>query len=235
MKILAIVPARAGSKRLPGKNTKLLNGKPLINWTLEAALSVKALTRVMVSTDSDTIAAIAKNAGVEVPFLRPPELATDTSSSADVIYHALEYYREKGDEFDFVLLLQPTSPLRRADDIRHAIEVLNKNSADAVVSVSPCDHSPLWANTLPIDHSMENFIRTEVSNMRSQDLPRYFTINGAIYLSSVRRFYEEKSLFLSSNMFAHIMDAENAVDIDHELDFVVAEAILKYRMGKKKL
>ncbi|PAR30515.1 acylneuraminate cytidylyltransferase family protein [Vibrio metoecus] len=229
MKILAITPARGGSKRLPSKNIKHLNGKPLIQWTIDAALSVREITRVMVTTDCEVIAEIAKQAGAEVPFLRPPELATDTSSSTDVIRHALDFYRAQDEEFDFVLLLQPTSPIRSADDIRFAIEQLKANAADAVVSVCPCDHSPLWANTLPDDRSMADFIRHEVSQLRSQDLPDYYRINGAIYLTRVDRFYQENSLFLSSNIFAYVMDNESSVDIDHELDFLIAETVLKYR------
>ncbi|EGR0057829.1 acylneuraminate cytidylyltransferase family protein [Vibrio vulnificus] len=229
MKILAITPARGGSKRLPGKNIKNLNGKPLIQWTIDAALAVQEIARVMVTTDCDEIAEIAKKAGAEVPFIRPPELATDTSSSSDVIRHALDFYRAQGEEFDFVLLLQPTSPIRSADDIRHAIEQLKAHTADAVVSVCPCDHSPLWANTLPDDRSMADFIRHEVSQLRSQDLPDYYRINGAIYLTKVSRFYQENSLFLSSNIFAYVMDNESSVDIDHELDFLIAETVLKYR------
>ncbi|MGL0935018.1 acylneuraminate cytidylyltransferase family protein [Vibrio vulnificus] len=229
MKILAITPARGGSKRLPGKNIKNLNGKPLIQWTIDAALAVQEIARVMVTTDCEAIAEIAKQAGAEVPFIRPPELATDTSSSTDVIRHALDFYRAQGEEFDFVLLLQPTSPIRSADDIRHAIEQLKAHTADAVVSVCPCDHSPLWANTLPDDRSMADFIRHEVSQLRSQDLPDYYRINGAIYLTRVSRFYQENSLFLSSNIFAYVMDNESSVDIDHELDFLIAETVLKYR------
>lgn len=229
MKILAITPARGGSKRLPGKNIKNLNGKPLIQWTIDAALAVQEIARVMVTTDCEAIAEIAKQAGAEVPFIRPPELATDTSSSTDVIRHALDFYRAQDEEFDFVLLLQPTSPIRSSDDIRCAIAQLKAHTADAVVSVCPCDHSPLWANTLPDDRSMADFIRHEVSQLRSQDLPDYYRINGAIYLTRVSRFYQENSLFLSSNIFAYVMDNESSVDIDHELDFLIAETVLKYR------
>ncbi|MDF2183722.1 acylneuraminate cytidylyltransferase family protein [Grimontia hollisae] len=229
MRILAITPARGGSKRLPGKNIKNLNGKPLIQWTIDAALAVEEITYVMVTTDCKTIAEIAKQSGADVPFIRPPELATDTSSSTDVIRHVLDFYKMQGEDFDFVLVLQPTSPVRNADDIRRAIALLKINEADAVVSVCPCEHSPLWANTLPENCSMEDFIRHEVSQLRSQDLPNYYRINGAIYLTRVSRFYQENSLFLSSNIFAYVMDNERSIDIDHELDFLIAETVLKYR------
>ncbi|MGR5287481.1 cytidylyltransferase domain-containing protein [Vibrio maritimus] len=229
MKILAIIPARGGSKRLPGKNIKRLHGKPLIQWSIDSAQGVKDIARVIVSTDCPEIANIAVKSGSEVPFMRPEELSTDTSSSTDVIKHALEFYRSQGEHFDYVMLLQPTSPIRNTNHIQGAIELLKDKQADAVVSVCECDHSPLWSNTLPSDLSMESFIRPELKNTRSQDLPDYFRLNGAIYLTKVSRFFEENSLFLPSNIYAYVMNGESSVDIDHELDFLLAETILKYK------
>jgi len=229
IRILAIVPARSGSKRLPGKNIKVLNGKPLIQWSIESALGIDVVSRVMVSTDCQYIADIALQSGAEVPFLRPKELSTDTSTSAAVIKHALDYYKDQGEMFDYVLLLQPTSPLRNKKHNEQAIALLRAKEADAIVSVCECDHPPSWSNTLPESMSMEYFIRDEIKNSRSQDLAQSYRLNGAIYLSKVRRFYEEGSLFLSSNIYAHIMDNESSVDIDHKLDFLLAEAILQYK------
>lgn len=229
MKILAIIPARGGSKRLPGKNIKVLNGKPLVQWTIESAIGVDEVKRVVVSTDSQEIADISMKAGAEVPFLRPGELATDTSSTSDVIKHTLDFYKNIGEEYDFILLLQPTSPLRNVLHNKQAIELLKSKRADAVVSLCECEHSPLWANTLADDLSMNNFIRDELKATRSQDLPKYYRLNGAIYLSRVTRFYQEKSLFLSSNIYGYKMNNESSVDIDHELDFLLAETIFKYR------
>lgn len=229
MRILAIVPARGGSKRLPGKNIKVLNGKPLIQWSIESALGLDDICKVMVSTDSQEIADIALKSGAEVPFLRPDNLAADTSSSSDVIRHALDYYKAQGEVFDFVLLLQPTSPIRNAKHNAQAIALLRAKQADAVVSVCECEHSPLWTNTLPDDSSMELFIKDEIKNTRSQDLPSFYRLNGAIYLTKVSRFYEENTLFLSSNIYAYKMDSESSVDIDHALDFLLAETVLKYK------
>lgn len=231
MKILAIVPARGGSKRLPGKNIKILNGKPLIQWAIESALGVDDISRVMVSTDSQQIANVALESGAEVPFLRPDNLATDTSSSSVVIKHALDYYKDQGECFDFVLLLQPTSPIRNKKHIEQAIALLRSKNADAVVSVCECEHSPLWTNTLPENLSMDKFIKDEIKHTRSQDLPLSYRLNGAIYLSKVSRFYEENTLFLSSNIYAYVMDSESSVDIDHELDFLLAETILNYKVN----
>ena len=227
MKILAIVPARMGSKRLPGKNIKVLSGKPLIQWSIESALEIDEISHVMVSTDCPYIADIALRSGAEVPFLRPKELATDSSSSFAVIKHALDYYKGQGEVFDYILLLQPTSPLRNKKHNEQAIALLRVKGADAVVSVCKCEHSPLWSNTLPEDMSMEYFIRDTVKDSRSQELPQSYRLNGAIYLSKVSRFYEEGTLFLSSNIYAYLMDNKSSVDIDHELDFLFAEMILK--------
>ncbi|KOO06683.1 cytidylyltransferase domain-containing protein [Vibrio hepatarius] len=229
MKILAIVPARGGSKRLPGKNIRSLHGKPLIQRAIESASGVKDISRLIVSTDCLEIADIAAKYGAEVPFIRPKELASDTSSSVDVIKHALQFYEARGECFDYVLVLQPTSPIRNAKHTQKAIELLNDKQADAIVSVCECDHSPLWSNTLPDDMSMDSFIRPELKNVRSQDLPTYFRLNGAIYITKVSRFFEENALLLSSNLYAYVMDGESSVDIDHELDFLLAETILKYK------
>ncbi|USD32712.1 MULTISPECIES: acylneuraminate cytidylyltransferase family protein [Vibrio] len=229
MKILAIVPARGGSKRLPGKNIKCLHGKPLIQWAIESASDIEEISRVIVSTDSPEIAKIASQSGGEVPFMRPKELASDTSSSTDVVKHALKFYERQGEYFDYVLLLQPTSPIRNAEHVTEAIKLLQLKEADAVVSVCKSEHSPLWTNTLPDDLSMDQFITDDIKNTRSQDLPSFYRLNGAIYLSNVKRFYEESTMLLSSNIYAYKMDNECSVDIDHELDFLVAEAILKYK------
>ena len=131
--------------------------------------------------------------------------------------------------FDYILLLQPTSPIRNKKHNEQAIALLRANGADAVVSVCKCEHSPLWTNILPEDMSMDCFIRDTIKNSRSQDLPQSYRINGAIYLSKVSRFYEEGTLFLSSNIYAYLMDDKSSVDIDHELDFMVAEMILKLK------
>jgi CMP-N-acetylneuraminic acid synthetase len=227
MKILAIVPARSGSKRLPGKNTKVLNGKPLIQWTIESALGIDEISRVIVSTDCQYIANIAMQSGAEVPFLRPKELSTDTSSSSAVIKHALDYYKDQGEIFDYVLLLQPTSPIRNKKNNEQAIALLRTKKADAIISVCKCEHPPLWSDILPESMSMERFISDKMKDSHSQNLPQSYRLNGAIYLSKVSRFYKEGTLFLSSNTYAYIMDNESSVDIDHNLDFLFAEVVLR--------
>lgn len=220
---LAIIPARGGSKRLPRKNLLDLAGKPLIGWSIAAARECQYIDEVMVTTDDAEISNVARLYGANVPFVRPAELATDTSSSFDAIKHAIEHYRTQLDKrFEFIVLLQPTSPLRSSDEITAAIELLEKKKADAIVSVCEVDHSPLWMNKLPADLSMDNFIHDEVKNIRSQDLPTYYRLNGAIYICSTERLLAEKTFFLSSGIYAHLMSREASVDIDDAVDFNLA-------------
>ncbi|MDP2143568.1 MAG: acylneuraminate cytidylyltransferase family protein [Gallionella sp.] len=224
---LAIIPARGGSKRLPRKNVLDLGGKPLIAWSIEAACDCPYLDEVMVTTDDAEIANVARLHGANVPFLRPEALASDTAASFDAIKHAIDFYQhEMGREFDFVVLLQPTSPLRGARDISAAIELLEQKNADAIISVCEVDHSPLWMNTLPDDLSMDKFIRDEVKNVRSQDLPKNYRLNGAIYICRTSRLLAEESFFISGNIFAYIMNRNESVDIDDISDFRLAQSLL---------
>lgn len=209
---------------MPGKNILPLSGKPLINWTIEAALSSSYITTTVVTSDSDEILQIAQNAGAKV-IKRPGELARDTSTSFDAIKHAIE----KCPPHEFVVLLQPTSPLRTAQHIDEAIELLEEKQADAVISVTKMEHSPLWANTLPDDNSMEGFLREDVINLRSQDLPDFYRLNGAIYICRTKKLLEVSSFFLKDNVFAYVMDNKSSVDIDVGLDFKWAEFLMDDR------
>ena len=220
---LAIVPARGGSKRLPGKNLADLGGKPLIAWSIEAALKSRYVTKIVVSTDDATIAHTAEQWGAEVPFLRPAELSAGTT---EVLRHTLGFYEKRGEIFDFLILLQPTSPLRTAEHIDEAIIELMQKKAAAVISVCEMEHSPLWSNTLPEDLSLEHFIKEELKRVRSQDLPTYYRINGAIYICRTDEFLEQNTLFLNEKIYAYIMPKEASVDIDERLDLIVANAIL---------
>lgn len=227
LKILALIPARGGSKRLPGKNIKDLCGRPLIAWTIEAALNSKYLSKVVVSTDCDDIARISKEYGTKVPFIRPEEISSDVATTQDVVLHCLDFFKLKDEVFTHVILLQPTSPLRRSEDIDGSIELLLKKAAKAIYSVCEAEHSPLWSNTLPKDKSFDNFLRPEVNGKRSQDLPKYYRLNGSIYLVEVAELQKTNSLHSISPSYAYVMDRKSSVDIDEELDFVIAESILK--------
>ncbi|HIF9339302.1 TPA: cytidylyltransferase domain-containing protein [Photobacterium damselae] len=225
MNILAIIPARAGSKRLPNKNILDLGGKPLIQWTIEAAIECSQIETVMVSTDSKKIADISKKLGADVPYLRSSELSSDIASSTDVVIDVIEYYKSVGKHFDAIMLLQPTSPLRSANDIRNAIVLYYERKTNAVVSVTECDHSPLWCNTLSDDLCMDDFISDEIKELRSQDLPTYYRLNGAIYLVNTNVFYKYKS-FMPSFTYSLIMDRESSVDIDNEQDLNYANFLI---------
>ena len=226
MKILAIIPARGGSVRLPGKNIRVLGDKPLIEWSIDVARKVSSINKIFVSTDCVDIADICRQAGLDVPVLRPKNLAGDKSSTIDAVKHAIEYLKERGEIYDFALILQPTSPLRGADHVRQAIDMVSSKHADAVISVCKCEHSPLWTNTLPDDFSMTNFLETKFKNVPSQELAIYYRLNGAIFLVNINRLYEEETFLLSRNSYAIEMDAMASIDIDHEIDFLLAETII---------
>ena len=216
---LAIIPARGGSKRLPRKNVLDLAGKPLITWTLEAARNSKYIDKIIVSSDDTEILQIADDLRLDT-VKRPEELASDSATTVSVIEHVLQQNLGK---FDFIVLLQPTSPLRNADHIDEAIELIAQKNADAIISVCETEHSPLWTNTLPEDGSMNFFLSGEVKNIRSQDLPQYFRLNGAIYIISVDVLNKSHTLLVDENSFAYKMTISDSVDVDTQLDFNIAE------------
>lgn len=226
--MLAVIPARGGSKGVPHKNIRDLAGKPLIAYTIEAALESNIFERVIVSTDSKEIAEISKNYGAEVPFIRPDDISGDLISSDDVILHALDYFKRNGEEFDYVCKLQPTSPLRTTEHIREAYKLLKEREADFVVSVCECEHSPLWSGVLGEDRSLDNFIKEDVKRACRQELPIYYRLNGAIYMGKTDAFYSNRS-FIGKNGFAYVMRQEDSVDIDSLIDFDIAEVILRQR------
>ena len=219
---LAIIPARGGSKRLPRKNVLDLNGKPLIAYSIEAGLDSSYIDKVVVTSDDDEVLTISKKYGA-VTINRPDELASDTSTTFDAIKHTVD----NCEKYDYIVLLQPTSPLRDGDHIDKAIELLESKNADAIVSVCKMDHSPLWSNTLDDSLSMKGFLKNEVLNTRSQDLAEYYRLNGAIYICNVQKFLEEDCVFLKENIFAFEMSQEKSVDIDTALDFKVSKILMQ--------
>jgi len=225
---LAIIPARGGSKRLPNKNILPLAGKPMLVWTIESAIQSKYLDEIVLSTDSDDIIKVAGNYKIKT-IKRPIELASDTAKTVDVVKHVIENIDKK---YDFIVLLQPTSPLRTSTHIDEAIEQLIKLNADAIISVTETDHSPLWCNILPENLSMENFISEDIKHKRSQELPKFYRLNGAIYICKTEKLIEENTFFLKKNVYAYIMDKKSSIDIDEELDFKLAEIILKEKFLK---
>ena len=225
--ILGLIPARGGSKELPRKNIKPLLGKPLIAWTIEQALASKYLDRVVVSTDDKEIAEISKKYGAGVPFIRPKELAKDSAKGINVVLHAIDWFK-KGDrqkQYDLIMLLQPTSPLRKSEDIDKSIEYLFLKEAKAIASVCDVDHHPLWANILPENGCMKDFIRPETTNKNRQELPVFYRLNGAIYLAYCNYIKERKSFF-GKETFAYIMPKERSTDIDNKIDFELVQIIM---------
>ncbi|EPG0369925.1 cytidylyltransferase domain-containing protein [Photobacterium damselae] len=218
-RILAFIPARGGSKRLPRKNVLPLAGKPLIGWSIEAAQQSKYIDNIFVSTDDPEIASIAEQFNVKVPELRPYELASDTASTESVMIYTLEKF---GQQDDIIVLLQPTSPLRTAQHIDEALEFFMEKQAFSVVSVTPCEHPPLWANTLPEDMSMGEFVRPEALH-RSQDLSKYYRFNGAIYVFDIPTLIKYQEIRYTDQSYAYEMDNHVSFDIDQKIDFELAE------------
>ena len=226
MKNIAIIPARSGSKGLKDKNIRLLNGKPLLAYTIEAALKSKCYDTVMVSTDSKKYAKIAGEYGAEVPFLRSEETSQDSTSPWDVVKEVLENYKALGREFDTFTLLQPTSPLRTARDIRNAFAEMKEKNANAVVSMCELECSMHLVNTLPKSLSMKGFISDEQYNKRRQEIRPYYRFNGAIYISKVKTFMKHMNIY-NDKCYAYIMDRSRSYDIDDLNDLKIVEALLK--------
>lgn len=226
MKRIAIIPARSGSKRLKDKNVKELNGKPLMAYTIEAALKSKMFDKVFVSTDSQEYADVAIQYGADASFLRTTKNSGDNSSSWDVIREVVNHLKGLGEKYDEIMLLQATSPLRNAQDIINAVTLLHEKNGSAVVSVTECEHSPIWCNILPESGVMDNFEREEYKNFPIQQLPTFYRYNGALYLVTEKELQNEKSMF-EKNCYAYIMPQYRSVDIDTALDFTIAETIMK--------
>jgi CMP-N,N'-diacetyllegionaminic acid synthase len=221
--VLAIVPARSGSKGLKDKNIKRMNGKPLLAYTIEEAIKSNAFKEIIVSTDSEAYADIAREFGAHVPFLRSDALADDSASTNDVITEVLGWV-ETGEVKQF-MLLQPTSPLRTANDIISALNLFAEKKANAVVSLCEVDHSPLYTGFVPDNLCIDRFLNKDIS-YRRQDLPKYYRLNGAIYLADIDYFLRYKN-FYEEKCFAYIMDKRRSVDIDDEFDFQLASFLLR--------
>lgn len=218
-KILAIIPARGGSKGVPRKNIRPLLGKPLIQWSIEEAQKSQYIDRVILSSEDSEIIQIAREDGCEVPFVRPLELAQDETTGVDVIIHALETLSAK---YDYVVVLQPTSPLRTTEDIDAAISQTIMQGAEFCVSVTTPEKHPYWSFLLTETHCLKSVFSDIPS--RRQLLPQMVTLNGAIYVANTRAFLEQKT-FLTAATLAYLMPKERSFDIDTELDFRLCECM----------
>lgn len=223
---IAIIPARSGSKGLKNKNIMQFNGKPMLAWTIEAALKSGVFDKVMVSTDSEEYAAIAVKYGAEVPFLRKAETASDTAGSWDVVREVLgTYEKEYGVTYETCCLLQPTSPLRTTEDIVGAYDLYEKKNARGVVAVCELEHSIKTCNSIPENGCLNGFFDSTVSGRR-QDGETFYRINGAIYIQKAEDVINGINLY-GNDSYAYVMSKQNSVDIDDETDFICAEAIAK--------
>jgi CMP-N,N'-diacetyllegionaminic acid synthase len=223
MRILAIIPARGGSKRLPGKNQALLNGLPLIAWTIRSAESSGVFDDIVVSTEDYRIAAIARMYGGKAPWLRPAELARDDSSAADVLLHAVKAWeRDNGKVADAVCLLQPTSPFRRPDTLRKAVAQFELAGGLTVVGVSAAKDHPSWCMKLSKQGYLEP-LHAEGLNLRSQDCPPIYAANGILYLVSRNHLLNHGSLYTNPMLASIIEDPIESIDIDTPFDWAVAE------------
>ena len=225
MNILAIIPARGGSKGLRKKNIKTLGNKPLIAWSIESALNSKFISKTIVSSDNDEIITVSKQYGAEIPFKRPTNLATDTATTRDVLIHAIEYYKLKNITFDYIVLLQPTSPFRKKDDIDNAIKIAVENNIDMVVSVKETSSNPYY---VLFEENDEGFLeKSKNSNFtRRQDCPIVYEYNGSIYVIKVKSLLNNDSMNFDKTIKFE-MSKIHSVDIDNQFDFDFAEFLIK--------
>ena len=233
-RILAIIPARGGSKGLPGKNIKPLVGKPLIGWTIEQAISSKYVDEIYVSTDSIEIAKVAEEFGIKVPELRPAELASDNAPSASFIIYTIEKLEREGKNFDYIILLKPTSPLREVEDIDNSIEQLILNpEVDSIVGVSlnECAHPSFLVS---VENGLLKPYLNEMKAVRRQDNEVLYFFEGTIYISRVSTFLEKKS-FYHRNTMPYYVPKWKSFEIDDTEDWFIIESILKNKTNGKEL
>lgn len=229
--VLAIIPARVGSKGLPGKNLKELCGKPLIAWSIDVGLRSKYIDLLIVSTDGLEIAKIAEKYGASVPFIRPPELATDQATSIEVIKHALNYCEGAGLNFDYTILLEPTSPLREVDDIDRALESLVDNEQFlSIVGVAKTEsQNPAFLVKLGKSNSLSGLYSSEIGKIRRQDIQDVYFLEGSIYISETR-ILQERETFYHQDTMGYIFPKWKSLEIDDLEDFTMVEAL----MSRKK-
>lgn len=224
--ILAIIPARGGSKEVPRKNIRELGGKPLIAWTIEAAQQSKYLDRLILSSEDTEVIKIAKDYGCEVPFVRPIELARDNTPGIEPVIHAINALSEK---YDYVMLLQPTSPLRSVIDIDECIEYAVKQNVLSCVSVAEVDKNPYWMYILDADCRLHQLIKNKKKFNQRQDLPKVYVLNGALYIICTDWFLCNRT-FISDETYAFIMPKSRSIDIDDTLDFKFVDFLLHERV-----
>ncbi|MCD8177163.1 MAG: acylneuraminate cytidylyltransferase family protein [Tannerellaceae bacterium] len=224
MRILVVIPARGGSKGIPGKNIKELAGKPLIKYTVELARVIVSDENICVSTDSDEIKSVVEEFGLKVPFKRPDSLATDTAGTYEVLLHAIKYYEDKGQVFDCLLLLQPTSPLRNEIQVKEALSLFNPE-LDMVVSVKEASTNPYYGC---YEEDENGFLYVSKGNgkiKRRQDAPKVWEYNGAIYIININSL-KQKTFSEFERIIKYQMDDYSSMDLDTPLDWTIAELLM---------
>ena len=230
-RILAIITARGGSKGLPGKNIRPLAEKPLIAWTIEAALQSKYVDRGIVSSDSPEILEVSRRFGADAPFVRPAHLATDLAKQEDALLHAMAFVeKEEGRPYDYMMLLTPTHPLRDSAEIDAVVEALADNPrARSILTVIECDRHPLFANKLPPDLSMKNFIAPELRTKNRQELPTYYQLAASVCLIEWDHFAQHETV-QTDETYAYVTSPEKGLDIDSLRDFQLAELYMQRQL-----
>ena len=226
MRILALILARGGSKRLPGKNIRILGDKPLIVWSIDVARGIPEICDILVSTDDPAIANICADAGAYVPWLRPIELASDTASSNDAALHALDWYESVKGAVDGILLLQPTSPFRTGGTVRKGIELFAKHDRKPVIGVSPTNVHPMWTLMMEGDYLVP-LMQEHGLKTRSQDLPPAYIANGSFYMIAPTDLRSNQTFFGSTSIPLIVESKKESLDIDIEFDWYIAESILR--------
>ncbi|KAI3350329.1 acylneuraminate cytidylyltransferase family protein [Clostridium botulinum] len=231
-RVLAIIPARAGSKGIIRKNIKKINGKPLIAYTIEEALKSKYIDRVIVSTEDEEIAEISEKFGAEIPFFRPKELAQDNTPGIDPIIHSICYLEENEDYIcEYVICLQCTSPFRKTYEIDEAIKELIEKDGDSIVSVCESEISPYWMKKIK-SNKIIDFLDSGKNYKRRQDLPNIYRLNGAIYAAKTQIILQNKNWY-TKNTLPYVMSKKSSIDIDDLIDFKFAEFLMKEKIYDK--
>ena len=233
MNNVAIIPARSGSKGMPDKNIQPLVGKPLLAYTIETAKMSGLFNYIIVSTDSERYADIAREYGARVPFLREKKTSTDLASSWDVVREVMRNLKEEKKRFDVVTLLQPTSPLRNEEDLKGAMELFVKKRAKTVVSVCEVAHPLEWSFLMDESESMESYANSPARNKRRQDIAKRYIENGAIYITRAKDLMKADNDIYMGGCYGYVMEKSHSCDIDDEFDFELAEFILKKQKRKE--
>lgn len=224
-KILAVIPARGGSKGIPSKNIFNVGGQPLIKYTIDCAKNSKYLDRTVISTDSLEIKRVAEEYGGDVPFMRPAELALDTSKTIDSIVHAVKTLKEMGEEYDYVMIIQNTVPLRKSWHVDESIEKIVDSNERSLVSVTEVEQHPILMRTLNEDGTLKNLLHMN-STMRRQDFPKFYKVDGAIAIQKIDKEFNLNTS-INDGKLAYIMESKYSIDIDNYIDIKVIEYYLE--------